>query len=267
MAGTPWLSERNCHECVNSCGVALGYSYTRAATRIQCRSVLAHESHRRVATLAQTSRPGCGLRLALRGEGSAQFATLEAYRDTSLLAIRAWRARSRTFVPMPYPDYTAPRLAAASSADGRKAPLQVQRVLDATEAELAQLDGLLRQQCQDLIAAFEAAMQALEQAGDPLAHNPADAAVEQARKLLGEAVVSLQYQDIASQILSHCRARLQGCAMCVASDQVLAGHAQGHAADCVAADGGVAPFMPPLHKGGSVELFDDALLTGQGAHP
>ncbi|WP_265701761.1 hypothetical protein [Verminephrobacter eiseniae] len=50
-------------------------AYPSVASPIICRSALAIEAHRGVASLANTLGMGCALRLALRSDGCAQSTT------------------------------------------------------------------------------------------------------------------------------------------------------------------------------------------------
>ncbi|WP_265685442.1 hypothetical protein [Verminephrobacter eiseniae] len=58
-----------------NCGILASTSSTSVASPIICRSALAIEAHRGVASLANTLGMGCAMRLALRSDGCAQPTT------------------------------------------------------------------------------------------------------------------------------------------------------------------------------------------------
>src|SRR6218665_649485 len=80
-------------------------AWPRVASPIICRSALAIEAHRGVASLANTARYGQAMRLVLRSDGCAQPPTSDPCRDTSRRVRSARRAlRRRRGRRRPAPD-------------------------------------------------------------------------------------------------------------------------------------------------------------------
>lgn len=108
--------------------------------------------------------------------------------------------------------------AATGAAPFRAADLRAE--LAAAGADLDRLQALLADACGVLLASFEAAQAQLGAA------MPA-AAIAGARYELGSAVVALQFEDIASQLIAHAQRRLRGCAERLASTQAADGDTAG----------------------------------------
>lgn len=98
------------------------------------------------------------------------------------------------------------------------AAVELQDHLIAVGNDLERLQGLLADACDTLLASFHAAhadLSASVQRGAPATASPA---IGQALQHLGSAVVALQFQDIASQLIAHSQRRLRGCADRLARD-------------------------------------------------
>lgn len=115
--------------------------------------------------------------------------------------------------------------------------------------DLSRLDGLLSHAMENLMERFTQASADLSIAAsaDPLA-------LESARIAIGSAVMELQFQDMASQLIGHTSKILQGCAYRLAAESM--GTEEGEAMPFVEA----VPDRPnPVTQGemdaGSVELF------------
>lgn len=135
--------------------------------------------------------------------------------------------------------------------------------LKATDADLQQLDVMLNHHCERLIAAFEGAIDAVDAVdGDSQAvqsgpYTPAKQAhtstpIQQVRQQLSQAVLHLQFQDISSQLLSHCQARLQACQTLLV--QVEQGPLS--ATDTMAMPALKGPVSHASLDAGTVDLFD-----------
>jgi hypothetical protein len=115
--------------------------------------------------------------------------------------------------------------------------------------DLSRLDGLLAHTMENLMERFTAAIAALS---DPaLGDAPA---LAQARQALHAAVTELQFQDLASQLITHTSKVLQGCAYRLASESM--GQEDGEAVPFVEE----VPERPnPVTQdemdAGSIELF------------
>ncbi|THT98991.1 hypothetical protein E9531_12950 [Lampropedia puyangensis] len=127
----------------------------------------------------------------------------------------------------------------------------IQDALQATHQDLHQLDVMLNHHCEGLIAAFEGTISALNHAA-ATDQGCADGHIQEAKQLLSQAVLNMQFQDIASQMLSHCQSRLQACTDLMEQPQP---HGlQTHEAS----------VLPPAHgpvtqasmDAGSIDLFD-----------
>ncbi len=120
--------------------------------------------------------------------------------------------------------------------------------------DLDRLQRLLSDTCDTLLASFHGAVQQLGTLADTGAGVPRQTlAIDGLREQLGAAVTALQFQDMASQLISHTHQRLRNCA-----DQ-LARDAFGPDADGEAVVAS-APLRPnPVTQdemdAGSVELF------------
>lgn len=123
-------------------------------------------------------------------------------------------------MPAPTLSTAAPsaHLAATGAAPFRAAELRAE--LAAAGADLDRLQALLADACGALLASFEAAQAQLGAA------SPA-AAIAGARHELASAVVALQFEDIASQLIAHAQRRLRGCAERLASTQAAEGDTAG----------------------------------------
>lgn len=130
----------------------------------------------------------------------------------------------------------------------------MQETLKATDQDLQQLDAMLNHHCERLIAAFEGAIHAVDGTSATAAPNPAVVAeqIKQVRKELSGAVLHLQFQDITSQMLSHCQVRLQACQTLLEQVQLQATSLTGHLA--------LQPLKGPVTQSsleaGSIDLFD-----------
>jgi len=135
-------------------------------------------------------------------------------------------------MPAPTLSTAAPsaHLAATGAAPFRAAELRAE--LAAAGADLDRLQALLADACGALLASFEAAQAQLGAASGPaappaaIAGTPA-AAIAGARHELASAVVALQFEDIASQLIAHAQRRLRGCAERLASTQAAEGDTAG----------------------------------------
>ncbi len=115
--------------------------------------------------------------------------------------------------------------------------------------DLSRLDGLLSHAMENLMERFTRASADLSEAASA---NPM--ALESARIAIGSAVMELQFQDMASQLIGHTSKILQGCAYRLAAESM--GAEEGEAIPFV----DVVPDRPnPVTQGemdaGSVELF------------
>ena len=116
--------------------------------------------------------------------------------------------------------------------------------------DLDRLHALLTHSCEELMKCFHGATRGLHTLGNAAERSPAlEAAISQ----LGNAVVALQFEDMATQLIQHTHRRLRSCV-----DQLAR---QTFADD---EDGPAEVAMPPLHPNpvtqdemdaGSVELF------------
>lgn len=114
-------------------------------------------------------------------------------------------------------------------------------------SDLARLDRLIADACAALLANFHRAQAQLDAA--PGGGAPDAAAIGDARQALGGAVLALQFEDIASQLIAHSQRRLRGCA------QRLASGAQTGAGAHDAAPQHVNPVAQREMRAGAVELF------------
>ncbi|EGI75835.1 hypothetical protein [Hylemonella gracilis] len=126
---------------------------------------------------------------------------------------------------------------------------EVQDSLLVVTHDLARLDGLLAHTMENLMERFTRALDRL----DKLSKVDADA-LKEVRDALGSAVTELQFQDMASQLITHTSKVLQGCAYRLASE------AMGQE------DGEAVPFVEDVPErpnpvtqdemdAGSIELF------------
>jgi hypothetical protein len=126
---------------------------------------------------------------------------------------------------------------------------EVQDSLLVVTHDLARLDGLLAHTMENLMERFMRALAGLDKLPQ------VDAAVlKEVRDALGSAVTELQFQDMASQLITHTSKVLQGCAYRLASE------AMGQE------DGEAVPFVEDVPErpnpvtqdemdAGSIELF------------
>lgn len=142
------------------------------------------------------------------------------------------------------PGVRGPRLLAA---------VELQDHLNLVGNDLDRLQRLLADACATLLASFQDAHAALSAADAGDAPFAAQSAVAAALNCLGNAVVALQFQDMASQLIEHSQRRLRSCA-----DQIA------HEAMPDDDDGPAAVEEAPRHPNpvtqdemdaGSVELF------------
>lgn len=130
----------------------------------------------------------------------------------------------------------------------------IHETLKATDADLQQLDVMLSHHSERLLAAFEGAMETVNEAKHAPAANLALTieSVQQLRQQLAQAVLHLQFQDISSQMLGHCQVRLQACQTLL--EQVQTQPSQ--LAEAMA----IPPFQSPVTQAsldaGTIELFD-----------
>lgn len=92
---------------------------------------------------------------------------------------------------------------------------EVQDSLLVVVHDLNRLDGLLAHTMENLMARFTAVSELLN---DP--SMPQSAVLESARSALNAAVTELQFQDIASQLITHTSKTLQGCAYRLAAESM-----------------------------------------------
>lgn len=119
--------------------------------------------------------------------------------------------------------------------------------------DLDRLQRLLAGTCDTLLERFAGALRQLDALAEPDLPAAAVGAAQDARRELAEAVVALQFQDMASQLITHTHQRLRNCADQIARD-AFGPDADGEAV--VAA----APLRPnPVTQdemdAGSIELF------------
>ncbi|MFO6421747.1 hypothetical protein ACLBKS_16235 [Hylemonella sp. W303a] len=128
---------------------------------------------------------------------------------------------------------------------------EVQDSLLVVTHDLARLDGLLAHTMENLMERFTRALDSLDAHKLPTAEA---AALKEVRDALGSAVTELQFQDMASQLITHTSKVLQGCAYRLASE------AMGQE------DGEAVPFVEDVPErpnpvtqdemdAGSIELF------------
>jgi hypothetical protein len=126
---------------------------------------------------------------------------------------------------------------------------EVQDSLLVVVHDLARLDGLLAHTMENLMQRFSSASASLS---DPSVANVA--VLQEARNALHAAVTELQFQDLASQLITHTSKVLQGCAYRLASESM--GQEDGEAVPFVEE----VPERPnPVTQdemdAGSIELF------------
>ncbi len=127
---------------------------------------------------------------------------------------------------------------------------EVQDSLLVVTHDLARLDGLLAHTMENLMERFTRAIDGLEK----LPHSDTAVLLQEVRNALGSAVTELQFQDMASQLITHTSKVLQGCAYRLASESM--GQEDGEAVPFV----GDVPERPnPVTQdemdAGSIELF------------
>lgn len=84
--------------------------------------------------------------------------------------------------------------------------------------DLDRLQRLLAGTCDTLMTSFSGAHRLLEALAEPSLPPAAVNAAHEARRQLAEAVVALQFQDMASQLITHTHQRLRNCADQIAPD-------------------------------------------------
>ncbi len=116
--------------------------------------------------------------------------------------------------------------------------------------DLDRLHALLTHSCEELMKCFYGARRGLDALGNAAERSPP---LEAAIRQLGDAVVALQFEDMATQLIQHTHRRLRSCV-----DQLAR---QTFADD---EDGPAEVEMPPLHPNpvtqdemdaGSIDLF------------
>lgn len=98
------------------------------------------------------------------------------------------------------------------------AAVELQDHLNLVGNDLDRLQRLLADACTTLLASFQDAHAAFGAAEAQSAPAAARSALAEARRRLGAAVVALQFQDMASQLIEHSQARLRSCADQIARD-------------------------------------------------
>ncbi|MDH5859101.1 hypothetical protein [Lampropedia aestuarii] len=142
----------------------------------------------------------------------------------------------------------------------------IHETLKAADADLQQLDVMLSHHSERLLAAFEGAMETVDEAKHaPTANLTLTIeSIQQLRQQLAQAVLHLQFQDISSQMLSHCQVRLQAC-------QTLLEQVQTQPSQLAEAMT-IPPLQGPVTQAsldaGTIELFDTlAHPSISGDHP
>lgn len=96
---------------------------------------------------------------------------------------------------------------------------EVQDALLVVAHDLARLDGLLAHTMNNLMERFTGAIDSLNQGlGGPTQVDPA--VLEEVRAVLSSAVTELQFQDMASQLITHASKILRGCAYRLAAESM-----------------------------------------------
>ena len=93
------------------------------------------------------------------------------------------------------------------------AAIELQDHLNTIGNDLDRLQGLLADACSVLLASFQGAhatLRDLPVAGAAPVHSAP--AIAEAQQHLGNAIVALQFQDMASQLIDHSHRRLRSCA-------------------------------------------------------
>ncbi|MEO8124272.1 MAG: hypothetical protein ABI633_09500 [Burkholderiales bacterium] len=98
------------------------------------------------------------------------------------------------------------------------AAVELQDHLNMVGNDLDRLQRLLDDACATLLASFHGAHATLSAAGQGSAAACAEPAIAGALHHLGNAVVALQFQDMASQLVEHSHRRLRSCADQLARD-------------------------------------------------
>ncbi len=119
--------------------------------------------------------------------------------------------------------------------------------------DLDRLQRLLADTCDTLLARFAGAHRLLDTLSAPSLPSAAASVAQDARRQLTEAVLALQFQDMASQLINHTHQRLRNCADQIARD-AFGPDAEGEAVVAT------APLRPnPVTQdemdAGSIELF------------
>ncbi|HRP29781.1 MAG TPA: hypothetical protein PLG77_15225 [Burkholderiaceae bacterium] len=113
-----------------------------------------------------------------------------------------------------------PEYAALPGARGARllAAVELQDHLNLVGNDLDRLQRLLADACITLLASFQEAHAAFGAAEAQSAPAATRSAIAEARRRLGAAVVALQFQDMASQLIEHSQRRLRSCADQIARD-------------------------------------------------
>lgn len=151
------------------------------------------------------------------------------------------------------PDPRSTGSAASAVALPPLAAADLQDHLMTASHDLHRLQRLLADTCDALLERFHGAHRQLDALAASCLPDAAASAARDARRQLGEAVIALQFQDMASQLITHTDQRLRNCADQIARD-AFGPDAEGEAV--VAA----APLRPnPVTQdemdAGSIELF------------
>jgi hypothetical protein len=136
---------------------------------------------------------------------------------------------------------------------GLVAATELQDHLLVATNDLDRLQALLTDACDTLLRRFTRTLaelgQQYESATDPRIH----AAFGRLRDELGGAVTALQFQDMATQLITHTTLRLRGCADAVARE-LFVDDADGTIA-AIAPPAGPNPVTQSEMDAGSIELF------------
>ena len=152
---------------------------------------------------------------------------------------------------------TEPHLSPAGSPDGAPPPLPLVLAADLQDHlmtaanDLDRLQRLLTDACDSLMGHFHGASQHL---GDALRQAAAPApGLDRVAGQLAGAVVALQFQDMASQLIAHTHRRLRNCADRLANETM--GDDEDGAAIVTPAPDRPNPVTQDEMDAGSVELF------------
>lgn len=116
------------------------------------------------------------------------------------------------------PDSRSPQGAGNAEAMPALMAADLQDHLMTASHDLDRLQRLLGGTCDTLMASFAGAHRLLDVLAEPSLPPAAVSAAQEARRQLAEAVVALQFQDMASQLITHTHQRLRNCADQIARD-------------------------------------------------